>query len=159
MPAPLQVTLSETEKTMLEDLRVAPTMVQRTRDRAHMLLLSNRGWRVPQIAKVFACHDSTVRSTIQRWRESGLCGLRDAPGRGVKPRCKEADWQYLEGLLEQEDRTYTSGQLAEQLKQSRQVTLSQDRLRRVLKKRGSVGSGLDSRTAPNKTQRSSRSSK
>jgi transposase len=151
MPASLYITLNETEKAMLEDLRVASNIVQRTRDRAHMLLLSHRGWRVPQIAEVFDCHDSTVRSTLQRWQVSGLCGLRDAPGRGVKPKCQEADWQYLEALLEKGERTYTSGQLAEQLKQARQVTLSQDRLRRVLKKRGSVGSGLDSRIAANKT--------
>ena len=55
MPAPLRVSLSEPEQTMLEDLRVAPQVVQRTKDRAHMLLLNAQGWRVAQIADCFAC--------------------------------------------------------------------------------------------------------
>jgi transposase len=155
MVAPLKISLSESEKIMLEDLRVAASVVQRTRDRAHMLLLSHRGWRVSQIAEVFESHESTVRSTLRRWQERGLFGLRDAPGRGVKPRCQEEDWQFLEGLLDEGERTYTSAQLAQQLQDSRQVTLSRDRIRRGLKKRGSHGSGRGTPTATNKTRNSS----
>ena len=159
MPAPLRVSLSDQERTMLEDLRVAPQVVQRTRDRAHMLLLNGRGWRVSKIADCFSCHPNTVRQTIKRWQKAGLMGLWDAPGRGVKPKWSEADLVYLETRLDEDERTYTSAQLSRLLEQERQVQLSRDRLRRVLKKRGLSGSGRGNRTEGSKTQSSRNSNK
>jgi len=66
----------------------------------------------------------------------GLAGLWDAPGRGGKARYSESDLAYLENCLAQESQTYNSKQLANKLACERQVNLSADRLRRVLKKRG-----------------------
>ena len=159
MGAPLRITLSAPEQTMLEDLRVAPKVVQRTRDRAHMLLLNGQGWRVTKIAECFSCHPNTVRQTIKRWQRAGLMGLWDAPGRGVKPKWSEADLVYLETCLEEEERTYTSAQLSRLLEQERQVQLSSDRVRRVLKKRASSGSGRGNRTEGSKTHSSRNSNK
>ncbi|MTJ53865.1 helix-turn-helix domain-containing protein [Anabaena sp. UHCC 0253] len=69
----------------------------------------------------------------------GLAGLWDAPGRGGKPRYSEDDLEYLENCLFQEpQQTYNSKQLAKKLASERQVYLSADRLRRVLKERGKV---------------------
>lgn len=68
MPAPLQSTLTAEEDRTLSELRVAQTVPQRTRDRAHMLRLSAQGWTVSAIAEIFDCHEHTVRSTIQRWQ-------------------------------------------------------------------------------------------
>lgn len=48
--------------------------------------------------------------------------------------------------MRQEQRTYTSAQLATKLEQERSVRLSPDRIRRILQKRGSDGSG---RATPN----------
>ena len=152
MPAPLRVSLSDQEQRMLEDLRVAPHVVQRTKDRAHMLLLNGQGWRVAKIADCFSCHPNTVRLTIKRWQRAGLMGLWDAPGRGMKPKWTEADLVYLETCLDEDERTYTSAQLSKLLEQERQVQLSSDRLRRVLKKRVSGGSERGNRTEGNKTQ-------
>ena len=158
MPAPLRINLTKCEVITLEELRVAPKVVQRTKDRAHMLLLNAQGFRVSQIARVFNCQGETVRCTIHRWQEDGLMGLWDAPGRGVKPRCEEKDWQYLEKLLEEDARSYTSKQLAEKLATERQVNLSTDRIRKGLKKRGTVGSEPGSRIKPSKTPSSSKQS-
>lgn len=151
MPAPLRISLSEPEQAMLEDLRRAPQVVQRTKDRAHMLLLNAQGWRVAKIADCFSCHQNTVRLTIKRWQRAGLMGLWDAPGRGVKPRCSQADLEYLEACLDEEERTYTSKQLAKLLKEERQVQLSSDRVRRLLKKRAFDGSERDNRIERSKT--------
>ena len=46
----------------------------------------------------------------------------------------------MEECLRIEPRTYNSSQLSEKLNTERNVQLSPDRLRRVLKKRGSIGS-------------------
>ena len=135
MPAPLRIRLASEEDFTLSELRVATTVVQRTRDRAHMLWLNAQGWTVPAISEIFACHEHTVRATIRRWQADGLGGLWEAPGRGAKRKWSEADMQHLEKCLEQEERTYNSFQLALKLSQERNVKLSPDRLRHVLQKR------------------------
>lgn len=76
MPAPIQITLNSEEDRTLTELRVAQTVPQRTRDRAHILRLNAQGWRVSAIADIFNCHEHTVRVTIRRWLEFGLGGLR-----------------------------------------------------------------------------------
>jgi transposase len=134
MPAPLRITLTEADDNMLSELRVATTVPQRTRDRAHMLRLNSQGWNVPVIAKMFECHEHTVRATIRRWQTSGLSGLWEAPGRGAKRRWIDADLEYIETLLKEETRTYNSVQLSRILKEKRSVNLSSERLREILKK-------------------------
>lgn len=134
MPAPLRITLTPEEDRTLTELRVAQSVPQRTRDRAHILRLNAQGWNVPAIAEMFECHDHTVRATLHRWEKGGLGGLWEAPGRGAKPKWQVADLEYLEECLETEPRTYNSVQLAQKLKQERAVDLSSDRLRRLLKK-------------------------
>lgn len=138
MPAPLRIQLTEDEDRTLSELREAPQVPQRTRDRAHMLRLNAQGWHVPAIAQIFACHEHTVRATIKRWQTQGLGGLWEAPGRGAKTKWQPADLDYLTACLEQDNRTYTSAQLVAKLKQERGVALSRDRLRRLLKKKLSL---------------------
>ncbi|WP_206757974.1 helix-turn-helix domain-containing protein [Cylindrospermum sp. FACHB-282] len=132
----LRIVLTEEEKQTLEELRRAKDVPQRTRDRAQVLLLNARGLKNEQIAQGLNWAISTVRQTLHRWGKMGLAGLWDAPGRGGKPRYAESDLLYLENCLAQEPQAYNSKQLATKLASERQVYLSPDRLRRVLKKRG-----------------------
>lgn len=78
MPAPLQIVLTLEEDRTLSELRVAKTVSQRTRDRAHMLRLNAQGWTAPAIAEIFQCQEHTVRQTLRRWQQDGLGGLWDA---------------------------------------------------------------------------------
>lgn len=135
MPAPIRIVLTEEEDRTLLELRVASSVPQRTRDRAHMLRLNAQGWNTPAIAEIFECHEHTVRATIRRWQDWGLGGLWESPGRGAKRKWQETDLQYLEQCLEQEGRTYNSRQLVEKLFQERHIKLSPDRLRHLLQKR------------------------
>jgi len=135
MPAPLRTVLSPEEDHTLMELRLAQTVPQRTRDRAHMLRLNAQGWNVPAIADMFDCHPHTVRATLRRWETGGLSGLWEAPGRGAKPKWQAADLEYIETCLAEDDRTYNSVQLAQKLKTERAVDLSSDRLRVLLKKK------------------------
>ncbi len=134
----LRIILNEDEKQTLEELRRAKEVPQRTRDRAQVLLLNARGLKNEQIAQGLNWAISTVRQTLHRWEKMGLAGLWDAPGRGGKPRYSESDLLYLENCLVQEPQAYNSKQLAKKLASDRQVFLSPDRLRRVLKKRGRI---------------------
>lgn len=125
-----------------------------------MLLLNARGWKNNQIAEYLDWTQRTVRQTIHRWQEQGLAGLWDAPPRlGRQPLWQEADLVYLEESLQQEPRTYNSKQLAEKLWRERQVQLSPDRIRRVLKKRGRFGSEQELATGTSSIQQTKPSSK
>jgi transposase len=159
MPAPVHIVLSAEEERTLSELRVAPSVSQRTRDRAHMLRLNAQGWTVPAIAEIFECQENTVRQALRRWQQEGLAGLWDAPGRGTKTKWQAADMVYLEQCLEQEARTYNSRQLSRKLEQERQVQLSADRIRRILQKRALSGSALVIANEVNKTPTTKPSSK
>lgn len=140
MPAPLRVILDEESARTLAELRVEKSIPQHIKDRAHVVRLNAQGWNVPAIAEIFECQEQTVRLTLQRWEQGGLGGLWDALGRGAKARWSEDDLRYLEHSLEQDQRTYTSTQLARKLAEERGVNLSPDRIRRILKKKGIDGS-------------------
>lgn len=135
MPAPLRVILSDAEVEMLHELRVALTVPQRTRDRAHMLWLNHDGWNVPAIAAIFDCQEATVRSTIRRWERGGLSGLWEVSGRGAKPRWNAADMACIDACLSDETRTYNSAQIVRKLKDEGLVDLSRGQLREILKKK------------------------
>lgn len=151
MPAPIHVVLNTEEDRTLTELRLATSVPQRTRDRAHMVRLNAQGWRVPAIAEIFECHEQTVRVTLRRWQDNGLGGLWEALGRGAKRQWQEADMRSVEEWVEQDPRTYNSYQLAEKLVKERQVKLSARRIRHLLQKRASAGNALATPTEGNKT--------
>lgn len=121
--------------------------------------LNAQGWNAPAVADIFECQEHTVRQTLRRWQCDGLGGLWDAPGRGAKPKWQAADMLYLEQCLEQHPRTYNSQQLAQKLKQERQVKLSAERLRRILKKRAIDGSERGIANAAGKSQATKQTNK
>lgn len=152
MPAPIHLVLSPEEDRTLTELRLATTVPQRTRDRAHMLRLNAQGWTVPAIAEIFECHEQTVRATLRRWEQTGLGGLWETPGRGAKRQWQEADLQLVEQWLERDPRTYNSAQLAVKLATERQVQLSARRIRHLLQKRAFAGNALGRATEASKTR-------
>ncbi len=139
MGARLRIFLKPEEDRTLFEIRTATTVPQRVKDRAEVVRLNAQGWYVEKIANYFNWHPQTVRETIHRWETKGLGGLWEEPGRGGKARWRADDIEYWETCLRQENRTYNSQQLAQKLVQERQVKLSPDHLRRVLKKRGYFG--------------------
>ena len=138
MGARLRIFLTPEEDRTLFELRTAQGIPQRTKDRAEALRLNAHGWYVEKIAAYLNWDKQTVLQIIHRWNTKGLAGLWEAPGRGAKRRWQEADIAYLEQCLHQEPCTYNSQQLAKKLESERQIHLSPDRIRRVLKKRGVV---------------------
>lgn len=136
MPAPLKTSLTAEESVTLSELRVASSINHRTRNRAHMVLLNADGWSVANIADIFKCHEHTVRAALKRWQSEGLYGLWEKGGRGQRPTWQASDLDYLAECLQSEERTYNSRQLAAKLAAERQVKLSPDRIRKLLKKKG-----------------------
>lgn len=141
MPSALRVVLTAEEERTLLDLSQAECVPERTRNRARALRLNARGLALAEIATYLDWAPQTVRKAIHRWHQQGLMGLWDAPHVGPQPRWQDSDIAYLETCLEQAERTFTSAQLAQKLSLERQISLSADRLRRILKKRAGDGSG------------------
>jgi transposase len=76
--------LSDTQRQALEGLR--RRAVGRVSQRAHMVLLSARGYRVPQIAAIFDLGEDVVRQWLHRYQQAGPDGLADQPRPGRPPR-------------------------------------------------------------------------
>lgn len=135
MPAPLKIRLTPQEDEQLLALKSDTNVPKRTRDRAEAITLNFRGWNVNQISSYIKYSPNTIRKIFYRWITRGIEGLYDAPRTGRKPRWSEEDVNYIESSLEKEPRTYNSYQLVEKLKKERSVSLSRERIRKILKKR------------------------
>lgn len=150
MGARLRVFLTREQDETLFKLRSAD-VPQKVKDRAEVIRLNAHGWYVEKIALHYNWTAQTVREVLHKWQEFGLEGLWELPGRGGKAKWKEEDIVFLEECLAQEPRTYNSLQLAQKLETERSIKLSADRLRRVLKKRGSFGNVPEKAIKENKT--------
>ncbi|BAZ67900.1 transposase (plasmid) [Fischerella sp. NIES-4106] len=147
----LRVFLTHEQDQTLLNLR-KQDVPQKVKDRAEVIRLNAHGWYVEKIADYFDWNEKTVRKVLHKWKDMGLESLWESPGRGGKPKWKDSDIVFLEECLRTEQRTYNSPQLALKLKIERNVQMSPDRLRRVLKKRGSIGSEQEKAIKENKTR-------
>lgn len=134
MGARLRVFLTGEQDQKLLNLRTED-IPQKVKDRAEVIRLNAHGWYVEKIAAHFQWSSQTVRLVLHKWKQQGIEGLWEQRGRGGKPRWSEEDMVFLEECLFFEARTYNSRQLSEKLAKERQIQLSPDRLRPILKKR------------------------
>lgn len=74
--------------------------VGRVSERMRAILLSGRGYAVPEIARVFECDEATVREWISRFETGGVAGLRDRPKSGRRPRATPAAREHLRRVVE-----------------------------------------------------------
>ena len=158
MGARLRVFLTSSQDQTLFKLRTED-VPQKVKDRAEVIRLNAHGWYVEKIAAHFHWTPQTVREVLHKWQKFGLEGLWELPGRGGKTKYKEEDIVFLEECLKKEPRTYNSQQLAQKLESERQIKLSPDRLRRVLKKRGSFGNEQEKVIKENRIHYCEKSSK
>ena len=76
--------LSNEQRQALEQVR--RRAVGRVSQRAHMVLLSARGYTVEQIAEIFGVGEDVVRKWLHRYERSGPVGLDDRPRPGRPPK-------------------------------------------------------------------------
>lgn len=91
-------TLSEAEQKELR--QGARREVGRVAERMRMVLLSARGYGVPQIATIYECDEATVRRWIERYEADGTRGLRDLPRSGRPPRADAAAREQIRRAVE-----------------------------------------------------------
>jgi transposase len=75
--------LSDEQRQALDQVR--RRAVGRVSQRAHMVLLSARGYTVEQIAEIFGVGEDVVRKWLHRYERQGPLGLDDRPRPGRPP--------------------------------------------------------------------------
>jgi len=123
--------LSETELSMLESMfKNHPSgKLQR---RAHILILSNKGYHVDQLAGIFQITRQTVSALIDDWGKYGLFGLYDAGRSGRPHSLNSGDEQFIRDFIGQEPRSVKKIQAF--LEDKREKKVSEATVRRILKK-------------------------
>jgi transposase len=69
----IYVSLTQAQREELTSL--SRQAIGRVALRAHMVLLSDRGYSVPQIAAIHACGYDVVRTWLHRYQQEGAFGL------------------------------------------------------------------------------------
>lgn len=113
--------------------------VGRVSERMRAVLLSARGYGVPQIAAIFECDDATVREWLRRFEAGGVGKLRDDPRSGRRPRATPAALSALAHAVDvgpaamgYAGGVWTAATLALYLRLSARVRLSAASIRRLL---------------------------
>jgi transposase len=123
--------ISEAELNTLEEAH-KKHRTARVRNRAHVIILSHKGFRIGEIAEICGISRQAVSRTMTGWEESGLAGLYDAPRSGRPHVLTPEDEEFVHELLEEEPRS--TKKILINLEDRRGKTVSGSTLRRVIKK-------------------------
>jgi len=127
----IRLRVTPDQRAALQELRRDRTLRPAERDRVEMALLSDAGWRVPQIAEHLGYHPQTVRRVFEQFRTGGPDVVRHhRPGPAPDSSRRRQVATALGALLEQE-RTWTVPQLAAALSEH-DLDLSARQVRRDL---------------------------
>lgn len=91
--------LTDTQKAALGKLH-HQGQTHRQRQRAHAVLLSDKGYTIEQLADIFGADRDTVSGWLHRWHQQGLDALSDAPKAGRRRKIDAALEQHLLELIE-----------------------------------------------------------
>lgn len=115
--------------------------VGRVAMRAHMILLSARGYSAYDIAEIHEVTDPTVYKWIRRFDEEGPSGLYDREREGPPPKIDEEAEEELQRVLQAppteegyEATRWTTPQLAKHLKKKLDVDVHPETVREALKR-------------------------
>ena len=75
----LYVQLTSEGRDAVKSLRRVPSLTPSERDRVEMVLLSQQGWPVPQIAPHLGYCPATVRRLFKQFNEEGVGAIRHKP--------------------------------------------------------------------------------
>lgn len=127
----IRLTLTSEARVAVEGLRRDARLTPAERDRVEMVLLSMAGWSPPRVAAHLGYHPATVRAVLVRFRESGPASLRRKPPGPLPDAARRERVEAALGRLLDQDRTWTSAQLAAALAEEG-IALSGRQTRRYL---------------------------
>lgn len=113
--------------------------------RAQALLEVVRSTPVSHVAELFSFSDSNIRIWIRRFEKHGIDGLLDKPRSGRPKKVTPEIEDLISSLAESPPLSYgcrysqwTASELARVVKEKTTVSLSQDPVRKILKKKASL---------------------
>ena len=104
----------------------------RTRQRAHAILLSQRGYPLNQIQDILQADRDSISVWIDRFNADGLAGLDDLPRSGRPLIYTSEEIAFFKAELDKEPHQIKQAQA--KLQQQTAKTASKDTLKRALKK-------------------------
>ena len=123
--------ISDTVKAELTDIyEKHPNF--RTRQRAHAILLSSKGYTIMQLQEIFEVDRDTISIWFDRFKEQGVAGLEERPHTGRPPIYTDEEINKLKELVDNEPRQLKQAQAI--LQQTTQKTSCTETLKRALKK-------------------------
>lgn len=82
--------LDKQSKATLKDLMKNSSSFK-VRKRAHAILLSNKQFKIDELANIFDADRDTISEWLKRWEDKGAAGLKDAPRSGRPRKYKRMD--------------------------------------------------------------------
>lgn len=105
--------------------------VARVRNRAHVIILSNRGYQLGQIADICGMSRQAVSRVIEKWEKIGIRGLYDDPRPGRPRVLTPEDEDFIREIVGEEPRSPAI--ILAALEDGRGKKISRPTLRRVIK--------------------------
>ncbi len=127
------VPLTEAEREKLTDLfnhHSSP----RVRKRAHSILLSDRGFTIPEIVRIYQVDRDTVSHWFDRWQEKRFEGLSDKARSGRPPKLLIEEQKIVIESLEEDPRAIKKAE--EKVYRETDKTVSKWTIKRIAKKAG-----------------------
>ncbi len=124
--------LTEPELTTLQSAQKNHPCA-RVRDRAHVIILSDKGYQVKKIADICQMTRQTVYTVISSWEETGPGGLYDSPRSGRPRALTPEDEEFVHEMAEEEPRPVNK--IIAVLEDGRGKKVSKSTVRRVIKKK------------------------
>lgn len=125
LPKNAEETLKEMEKKHPKN---------RARKRAQIILLSNEGYKIDEIAKIQRIRRNAVSNCIMRWETEGITGLLDRPKEGRPRKLNPQEEERAVELIEEDRRN--SKQAHSQLQKETGKEFSEWTFKRSLKRAG-----------------------
>jgi transposase len=117
--------------------------LDRCRTRAHAILLSANGYKIPQISQILETERRAISHWIDRWEKHGVLGIYDKPRSGRPPIFTQSEAALIPGIVDEEPR-----QLKQALVKIEEITGKQAScytLKRILKKPAMFGNAAAAR--------------
>lgn len=106
--------------------------VPRVRNRAHIIILSSKGYQIKEIVDICRVSRYAVSRTINRWGKYGLGGLYDRSRSGRTRTLTPEDEDFIDGMVKKHPRSIN--RIAAALDEERGKKVSKKTVKRVIKK-------------------------
>jgi transposase len=125
--------LSQAEEVMLESMYNNHPLAM-TRKRGHSILLSNKGYSIPQIAEITSVCRQSLSLWIKMWDEMGLLGLLEKPRSG-RPRALSIE-EENEAVEKVKKEPRNLKKVLAEIADKTGLTICKETLRRICKRAG-----------------------